>query len=481
MYKKLHSYIDDFNKNDNEIYVQLISNNEAEQFLAEQIPLIDCPDKTIEKTYYFRWWTFRKHIKSTEKGHIITEFLPEVPWSGPYNSINCPACFHIREGRWLKDSKEWIKEYINFWLDGIGRTDLYSAWYAHAVLEYSTIKNDMAYATDKLPQLIAFFEEREKQHKRSGGIYWSHDGFDGMELSISGSGLRPTLNSYAYGDAVAIAKIADIAGNTEVKERFTKKAQEIKMAIDTLLWDNDFYKVIPLDENQDNAYSTRPEIIKENDVKELLGFIPWYFNLPDDNKDVAFRELLKSDGFKAKYGLTTAEQRHPRFLEENSHACLWNGYVWPFATSQTLVAMANLLQNYDQTTITKKDYYDILLQYAKSHKLTLENGDTVPWIDESMHPHTGRWITRDILIEKAAKPIERGKDYNHSLFCDLILSGLFGIDVKDGKFICNPLIPDSWDYFLVENLYLNGQKYRIIYDKDGTHYGRGIGLNIQEC
>ena len=76
MYKKLHSYIDDFNKNDNELYVQLISNNEAEQFLAEQIPL-----------------------------------------------INCPACFHIREGRWLKDSKEWIKEYINFWLDGIGRTD----------------------------------------------------------------------------------------------------------------------------------------------------------------------------------------------------------------------------------------------------------------------------------------------------------------------------------------------------------------------
>ncbi len=157
MHKKLHSYIDDFNKNDNELYVQLISNNEAEQFLAEQIPLIDCPDKTIEKTYYFRWWTFRKHIKSTEKGHIITEFLPEVPWSGPYNSINCPACFHIREGRWLKDSKEWIKEYINFWLDGIGRTDLYSAWYAHAVLEYCTIKNDMAYATDKLPQLIAFF------------------------------------------------------------------------------------------------------------------------------------------------------------------------------------------------------------------------------------------------------------------------------------------------------------------------------------
>lgn len=54
MYEKLRSYIDTFNKNDDELYIQLISNKEAEQFLAEQIPLIDCPDKEIEEIYYFR-------------------------------------------------------------------------------------------------------------------------------------------------------------------------------------------------------------------------------------------------------------------------------------------------------------------------------------------------------------------------------------------------------------------------------------------
>jgi len=54
-----------------------------------RIPLLDCPDKTIEKTYYYRWWTLRKHWKETPDGHILTEFLPSVGWAGPYNSINC--------------------------------------------------------------------------------------------------------------------------------------------------------------------------------------------------------------------------------------------------------------------------------------------------------------------------------------------------------------------------------------------------------
>ena len=119
---KLKNYIYRFNKNDNEIYKQFITNDEALLFLSENIPMIDLPDKEIEETYYFRWWTYRKHIKNTDDGFVITEFLPDVNWSKKHNTINCPAAHHIYEGRWLKDPK-YISEYINFWLyksgDGI--------------------------------------------------------------------------------------------------------------------------------------------------------------------------------------------------------------------------------------------------------------------------------------------------------------------------------------------------------------------------
>ena len=116
---RLKNYVDRFNENDNELYKQFISNDESFEFLNKNIPMIDLPNKEIEETYYFRWWTYRKHIKNTDDGFVITEFLPKVFWSGKHNTINCPAAHHIYEGRWLKDPK-YVSEYINFWLENSG-------------------------------------------------------------------------------------------------------------------------------------------------------------------------------------------------------------------------------------------------------------------------------------------------------------------------------------------------------------------------
>ena len=80
-------YVADFNSADEEIYVQMYDNSEAEDFMKENIPFFECPDKELEKTYYFRWWTYRKHIKETPEGYVITEFLPDVHWAGKYNAI----------------------------------------------------------------------------------------------------------------------------------------------------------------------------------------------------------------------------------------------------------------------------------------------------------------------------------------------------------------------------------------------------------
>ncbi len=53
MLNKLHSYIECFNRNDNELYSQLFPNDKAFDFLKDQIPLIDCPDRDIEKNLLF--------------------------------------------------------------------------------------------------------------------------------------------------------------------------------------------------------------------------------------------------------------------------------------------------------------------------------------------------------------------------------------------------------------------------------------------
>jgi hypothetical protein len=101
----LHKYVDTFNHHDRVCDGQAISNEAAADWMARNVPLFQCPDKDIEQVYHFRWWTFRKHIRQTPDGFVITEFLPDVRWSGKHNTISCPAGHHFREGRWICDPK----------------------------------------------------------------------------------------------------------------------------------------------------------------------------------------------------------------------------------------------------------------------------------------------------------------------------------------------------------------------------------------
>lgn len=471
-------YIDKFNQDDNELYPQYIPNAKAWNFLKENIPLLDCPDKDIEETYYFRWWTYRKHIKETSDGFIISEFLPHVGWSGKHNAISCAAGHHIREGRWLHERK-FMNDYTTFWLRKGGAVRSYSFWIADSVWQRYCVTGDRKEALDLLPDLISNYEAWEKERRDQNGLFWQEDGQDGMECSISGSGYRATINTYEYGDALAIARIAEMAGNKDTAERFRGKAADIKKLVQEKLWDNEakFFKVLARGENK-----------KLSDARELHGLTPWYCSLPDPQFAVAWKQLMDPQGFFAPFGPTTAEQRHPKYsISYQGHECQWNGPSWPYSTTVTLTGLANLLNSQQQDSITKKDYLTMLKIYTKSHHIKLEDGRTVLWIDENLNPANGDWISRTRLKSwkngtwdagKGGK--ERGKDYNHSTYCDLIINGLIGLRPRaDETLEVNPLVPaGTWDYFCLDNVPYHGHTISILYDKTGKHYNKGKGLRI---
>jgi len=467
-------YIDTFNRNDEELYKEMeaIPNAQAWDFLKANIPLLDCPDKAIEETYYFRWWTYRKHIHATPSGYIITEFLPNVPWAGKDNSINCAAGFHIAEGRWLHDPK-YLDDYTRFWFrpDG-GNPRQYSTWLADAILQRYGVNGDLAFVKSLLPSLVANYREWEKSHRDPNGLFWQGDDMDGMEMSISGGGYRPTLNSYMAGDALAISLLANMANQDATSDEFRKKAGALTLLIRTKLWDKDaaFFKVLP-----------RTPDAKPVTVREELGFTPWYFDLADTGCEAAWKQLTDPKGFRAPFGPATAEQRDPHFaISYAGHECQWNGPSWPYATSITLGALANLLDDYPaQPAVTRADYFDLLSTYTKSQRLTRADGTVVPWIDEVLNPQTGDWISRTLLLQRHQEPRERGKDYNHSLYCDLVITGLIGLRPALGDTISvKPLVPPSWDWFCLDNVLYHGRIVTILYDKTGQHYGHGAGLRI---
>ena len=361
--------------------------------------------------------------------------MPPVRWAGLHNTIIAAAGHHVSEGKWLKCGNDILKNYIKFWLDEKSKTYLYSSWIIYSVYELCSHTNDFSFGIENLDLLVNFYEKTEAEHMTECGLFWSIDNCDAMEYSISGTseqlkpqkGIRPTMNSYMAANAWAISQFAKMAGKTHLATEYNKKYIDIKEKMNNTLWDGEFYKAI---HKEDEVYinPSIDDIVPSQNVKELIGYIPWCFNLAPNGCDKAFEELKNADGFKTRYGLTTAEQRHPRFLYEKDHECLWNGYIWPFATSQVLNSVLSLLDNYEQTTINNDVFYDMLRTYAQSHHLTLPDGKKVLWIDEVKHPITNDWSSRTILEEWGWREdkggFERGKDYNHSTFCDIVLSGL---------------------------------------------------------
>lgn len=486
-YDGFRHYIEKFNRNDAENVVQFIDNQAAGAWFRENVPLFECSDPDVEETYYFRWWVFRKHFKKTPDGMIITEFHPAVPWAGKHNSIVCAAGHHLREGRWLRNNRDWCRDYLIFWFRKGGSLRSYSAWLADAAWEWALVNGDCDAVVGLLPEMVRNYHAWEESHRHSSGLFWSHDDRDAMEFSISGPGLRPTLNSYLYADARAIARIAAMAGQAELAAEFEDQAALTRKGVQEKLWDPGaaFFKVIPLASKNTAVPGWDFETLDPAvNVREEIGYIPWYFNLPEAGYEAAWRQLMDPEGFYAPYGPTTAERRHPRFMFGHEHECLWNGPSWPFATTQTLTALANLLNNYRQTAVTKKDYWELLRIYTRSHRRVTEDGTVINWLDENLDPFTGEWLARSILAkmgwraEKGGR--ERGKDYNHSGYGDIIISGLVGLRPRADEILeINPLIPEeAWTYFCLDGVSYRGRQISVLYDKTGARYGKGTGLRI---
>lgn len=459
---------------------------ESEWYEAN-IPFVDLPDEEIQDTYYYRWRLFKEALKYTgpEDGWIVSEFLGPVGYSAPNGGIAAAAGHHIYEGRWLRDER-YLDDYLDYWLRGSGSgpkpatdglnentTDWahqYSFWVADAAVARARVNGDWSFVENRLPELEEQWEGWAPQFNEELGLYWQTPVWDAMEFTASsyqsddpyhgGEGFRPTLNAYQYGDALAIATLLRRTGDVEAAEEYEAKAAALQANQEQWLWDADdqFYKHVMRDENPDHS---------QLDDREEIGFIPWYFDMAPAENSVAWAQLTDPQGFAAPYGPTTVERRSPWFMHEALQGCCrWDGPSWPYATSQTLTAMANLLLDYpEQPYVDRGDYYDVLRGYALTQR---KNGE--PYVAEAHHPDEDRWLYDGY---------NHSEDYNHSTFNDLVLSGLLGIrPQQDDSVRISPLVPTDWDHFAVENLSYHGRNLTVLWDRDGTAYGQGAGLSV---
>ena len=491
----LKEYFDQFNATDEELYANAYPNASAFDAMRGLVPRFACPDPVIERTYYFRWWTYRKHLKKTPSGWVVTEFLPNVGWAGKYNTISCPLGHHLREGRWIRDAR-YLDDYLAMMVrEGfVTGKRAYANWPAWGALERAKVTGDFGVALGLLADFTENYAAWEKGWKleiwtaspswtlQTGfrperGLFDFAADHEGTEYALSSEGARPMVNAAMWAEATAIAKLADLAGGRALAESFSAKAAGLASAIKARLWNRDkkFFVSLAVDGRQD-------------DVVELHGYAPFYFGMPLVGYEAAWEPLLSEEGFGASHGLTFPARNTPGFnpgIDYGRHECLWDGPSWPYATSIALTALYRSLQKGMDLPVGPQDFARLLKQYAAQHVRVREDGAVVPWIDENLHPFTGEWISRGVLIEQARRrgmPVaipERGKDYNHSTFCDLVISGLCGIVPHlDGSLDIAPLADADWDWWGLDGVRYHGHDVAVAWDRDGSHFGVGKGLFV---
>ena len=412
-------------------------------------PQFSSSDKELDITYKYRCEVYQRHVKQTPDGYVITEFLPDVPWGGIYNTISCAASHHFRDGRWLHETY-LLEEYAKFWCTA-GNPRLYSFPIADSFLALSDVTGNYTVAETYYPQLKDIHAAWD-DHKTASGMYRQGCGYDGMEFSISGDGIRPTINSYMTADKYALARIADRIGMSDEAQAYREGGDTLARRINDTLWNENIgmFGVISDDGVTQN-------------VREQIGYIPWIYGIPTAGKDDCFVNLLDPNCFLAKYGLRTADASHPEYNKPFDHECLWNGPVWPFATAQTLTAVIAYLHAEKHPTITADDFMRLLLQYAYSHRDT----DGTPCLDENMDPDTGIWLAREIMRNwnRPDKDSTRGQHYNHSSFIDLVMTGICGICPAEGDHLVIHPLGTSLDAFSLSDVHYHGHTLAVEWNK----------------
>ncbi|MGH2563064.1 MAG: MGH1-like glycoside hydrolase domain-containing protein [Ginsengibacter sp.] len=455
--------------------------NDAQWYL-DNVPFFECSDKQIEQVYYYRWKMYKAHIRNVgDNSFVITEFINHVAWDrDPYCTINAASMHHIYEGRWLKDSR-YMDGYINYLFQDGGNNRHYSESISDAAYGRYLVNADSDFIMKQLDSMKLIYNEWADHFDSTKNLYYIPAMPDATEYTIAsidasggkdgfddGEAFRPTINSYMYGNAMAIAKVAAMKGDSTTSSEYLQRANSLKINVERSLWNTS------LQHFTDRFKANNEYVHYWNFIRgrELAGFIPWYFNLPADNKtfNAAWKHVTDTTQLLGKFGLRTNEPSYQYYFKQfvfykGQRGSQWNGPSWPYQTSQVLTGMANLLNNYKQHVVTSADYVKLLRLFARQHYLPNGKLDLV----ENYDPNNGGPIVYYYW----------SNHYNHSSFNNLVITGLCGIRPSAGDtLVINPLVDKSIQYFCLDDVLYHGHKLTVVYDKDGNRYKLGKGITV---
>lgn len=384
------------------------------------------------------------------------------------------------EGRWLRD-RRYAHDYVDFMYTyhsesaTYGNDRHFSEAIADAAWRVYLVDGDLSSISPYLSAMETIFDQWEDHYDSTKFLYYIEPLLDATEYTISsidasggldgftgGDAFRPSINSFQYANARAIANLALATGDTATAATYNARAEALQGNFTASLWNSTFQHFIDR-YYVSNEYVTYWDFIRG---RELVGLTPWAWDVVPDEEVYAqaWQHALDTADLRTPAGLSTVEPSYEYYMRQYRYdavsgkkECQWNGPIWPFQTTSVLNGLSNLLDHYTQSVITTSDYVTLLKLYAELH---YNNGELN--LVEDYYPNNG-----SALVQLARSP-----HYFHSGFIDLVLGGLVGIRPRSDDFLeINPLVDASVTWFRVDNVLYHGHNVSVQWDVDGSHYG----------
>lgn len=194
--------------------------------------------------------------------------------------------------------------------------------------DYTWVEN---HYTD-LKKVLAY-REKTQQDSLTGLFFWDNGMQSGADNNPAmnyftddkRSFLAPDASTFQCREYLAQASIAARLGNTEDAALYTKKAQDLKEAINTYLWSEEDEIYYTVDRETRDFYKR----ISYSSFLPLLQKIA-----PEENgRAMITRYLIDPEHMKAKYGFRTLSLQDPDYNNKNIIIPFsnWQGPVWPIA------------------------------------------------------------------------------------------------------------------------------------------------------
>jgi hypothetical protein len=492
---------------------------------AASVPLFESSDANLTTVYFFRWRTYRTHIHATSDGAagfpwVVTEFSPSVPWAGRDNTINCAAGHHVRDGRWMRDnatlasSGAVMDSYSLWWLSGLGgvRANYYN-WLATSLLDRLNVAGDARFLA-RVAQFLGPLQDyvlgfaagalpnnNNCQHfDVENDCIFSFPNCQGQEHNLAGGGCQPLVHAMMTSEAAAVARLCALAGNATCAARFAALSAQFQ-ARTLRLWNPNISAFDTSNSTLAPRGAAPPGFSGVRELSSLSS--PWYFGaVPADGASLfaaSWDAAFDPEGLAGAFGLRTAEKRNPAYSCWPKDCCYWGGPVWPFESSKAITAAAGVLQSAalapQVPQVTRARLFGMLSDYTAMHlrwtitnfstglranySLLNESGFFLPglgdaWIAEAGCADDGSWTDNP----------SGGYFYEHSTFVDLVIQAVAGLVPRAAgaapELAVQPLQPsdDALAWWCLDGALVNGRVVTVLWDADGSRYGRGAGLSV---